>query len=151
MRPYVLFAGSMLFVAAFAGCGGSGDEIEVAEVSGVVTLDGKPLPNAIVTFVPKAGGPSGVGKTDAEGKYQLATVDELGAVLGEHMVSIVCVPEPTAGPEVAHGEDYQKEVERTSNYKPKPVTKVPERYNMQTELVEKVEEGSNTINFDLKS
>lgn len=79
-------------VAAVTGCGG-GSELDVGEVTGVVTLDGKPLPNAVVTFVPKAGGPSGVGTTDAEGKYQLLTVEEAGAVVGEHLVSIVCVPE----------------------------------------------------------
>ncbi len=142
---------ALLSAAVLVGCGG-GDELDVGGVEGVVTLDGKPLPNAVVTFTPKAGGPSGVGKTDAEGKYQLLTVNENGAVIGEHFVSIVCVPEAQAV-ESYRSDDprYAEAMAKKSDYKPKPVTKVPERYNLQTELVEKVESGSNTINFDLKS
>ena len=152
MRSYFRPA-ALLLAAALAGCGGGG-ELDVGEVQGVVTLDGKPLPNAVVTFVPKAGGPSGVGKTDAEGKYQLLTVNERGAVIGEHMVSIVCVPETPAAAESYSSDDprYAEAMAKRTNYKQaKPVTKLPERYNLQTELVEEVESGSNEINFELKS
>src|SRR5690348_5741145 len=92
----------MLFAAAVAGCGGS--EFEFGDVTGVVKLDGKPLPNAVVTFTPKGGGPSGVGKTDAEGQYQLYTATEPGAIVGEHTVSIIAVPEPAPiDPSLAEG------------------------------------------------
>jgi hypothetical protein len=142
---------ALLLAAALCGCGG-GEELNVGEVAGVVTLDGKPLPNAVVSFIPKAGGPSGIGKTDAEGKYQLMTVNDLGAVVGEHMVSIVCVPEAPAVESYASDDPrYAEAMAKRDNYKPVPVTKVPERYNLQTELVEQVESGSNEINFDLKS
>jgi hypothetical protein len=42
---------SMLFLVAVAGCGSSGPPI--AYVSGKVTMDGKPLPNATVVFIPE--------------------------------------------------------------------------------------------------
>lgn len=141
----------LVFATALSGCGGGGG-LDVGKVGGVVTLDGKPLPNAVVTFVPKAGGPSATGMTDAEGKYQLMTVNDNGALVGEHMVSIICVPE--TAPAESYGSDdprYADQQAKAADYKPKPVTKVPERYNMQTELVEQVEAGSNEINFDLKS
>jgi hypothetical protein len=143
---------ALLLAAALSGCGG-GDELNVGEVEGVVTLDGKPLPNAVVTFTPKAGGPSGVGKTDADGNYQLLTVNDLGAVVGEHTVSIVCVPAPgESNPSAGHGAEFEKAMAgRPDHNPPKPATKVPERYNTQSELVEQVEAGSNEINFDLKS
>jgi hypothetical protein len=139
----------LLLAAALCGCG---SDLDLGEVQGVVKLDGKPLPNAVVTFTPKGGGPAGVGKTNAEGEYQLMTVDQLGAVIGEHTVSIIAVPEPTAvAPSSGHGGVSETGIDTSSaTYKPPPVPKVPERYNAKTELTEKVESGSNTIDFDLK-
>jgi hypothetical protein len=142
----------LLLAVALCGCGGSG--IDVGSVEGVVTLDGKPLPNAVVTFTPKAGGPSGVGRTDAQGKYQLLTVNESGAVVGEHFVSIVCVPEMPAAVESYPSSDprYRSQAATRADYKKQPeVTKLPEKYNTKTELTAKVEPGSNTFNWDLKS
>jgi hypothetical protein len=141
---------ALLLVGALSGCGG--DELDVGEVHGVVTLDGKPLPNAVVTFTPKDGGPSGIGKTDAEGKYELMTVNEHGAVLGEHFVSIVVVPEAAAVESFPSDDPrYAAHVQAKPDYRPAKVIKLPERYNMKTELVEKIESGSNEKNFDLKS
>lgn len=61
-------------------------------VKGKITLDGKPLPDAGVIFIPY--GPTlGSGSqalTDAEGNYELVTqmTDEYGAAEGEHQVLI---------------------------------------------------------------
>ena len=140
----------LLIAATLAGCGGS--DLELAEVQGVVTLDGKPLPNAVLTFTPKEEGPSGVGKTNAEGEYQLMTATKLGAVPGEHTVSIIAVPEPApVDPSAGHGHgDGSGRTGSSSNFKPPPVPKIPARYNAQTELTETVESGSNTIDFALE-
>ncbi len=141
----------LMFVTAIAGCGGSG--LELGDVTGVVQLDGQPLPNAVVTFSPEGGGPSGVGKTNADGEYQLLTAGELGAVPGQHIVSIICVPEPAPVQEVRSDDPSYQYGRPTSsaNAAPQGIPEIPARYNSQTQLREEVESGSNEINFDLES
>jgi hypothetical protein len=68
-----------------------------------VTLNGKPLANALVVFQPIApeksleAGPGSTGKTDANGAFTLtATTGENGAVVGKHRVTINAT-EPQVG------------------------------------------------------
>jgi hypothetical protein len=74
----------------FAGC--SKTDPSLVPVSGTVTLNDQPLPNATVTFIPKDGTPGfgGVGKTDATGKYKLRASrdDATGIPPGEYRVVI---------------------------------------------------------------
>lgn len=51
-----------------AGCGGPG-----ATVEGVVTLDGRPLPGARISFHPNSPGPVAYGVALADGSYRLKT------------------------------------------------------------------------------
>ena len=61
---------------------------EVADVVGVVTLDGQPLEGATVTFAPEAGRASS-GVTDSAGRYSLHYTGSIrGAMLGSHRVMI---------------------------------------------------------------
>ena len=78
-----------------SGCGGSSGDFPIAPVSGAVTIDGSPLADATVTFVPSMGaanseaGPFSRAKTDQDGKFSLETRDGLrGAVVGSHQVEI---------------------------------------------------------------
>jgi hypothetical protein len=75
-------------VAALAcGCGPSGPE--VVKVSGVVTHNGKPIPNVEVFFMPTHGRNS-VGMADDQGRFNLGyTADTEGALVGEHTVFVV--------------------------------------------------------------
>jgi hypothetical protein len=75
-----------------AGCGGKGS---YAKVSGVVKLDGKPYPNAVVMFQPigdedhpyPGRGSSGI--TDDQGRFTLKTDQNVGgAIVGKHRVHI---------------------------------------------------------------
>src|SRR5262245_36844441 len=64
-----------------------------AEVSGVVKLDGVPMPEALVEFLPDpergTHGPRSSGRTDAEGRFRLVCDDEReGAVVGFHRVLV---------------------------------------------------------------
>lgn len=101
----VLVVGSLLIV----GCGGPG--IETVPVSGVVTLDGQPVPNVLVTFQPVARGaaessssPGSNGTTDSEGRYELKTPDGSGAIVGEHIVTLVYKdPNAPKGPQTPEG------------------------------------------------
>jgi hypothetical protein len=121
------------------GCGSS----RVASVSGTVTLDGQPLPDALVSFQPLSEGavnpgPGSTGRTDEQGRYTLrVTGGGKGAVVGWHKVKVSC---PVGG----GGEDAE---ERRA-----PVRdRVPPRYNRNSELKCEVKPGDNTADFPLTS
>ncbi len=69
MQSRPLFLIAILAVLGPSGCGGGASSIEMANVSGVITLKGKPLADADVFFV--SGKYEGYGRTDAEGRYSL--------------------------------------------------------------------------------
>jgi hypothetical protein len=76
-----------------AGCGRSTPPYQLAEVTGVVKLDGNPAADLVVTFLPDSvggtNGPRASGKTDAQGQYRLVCDDrQPGAVVGLHHVLI---------------------------------------------------------------
>ncbi len=67
----------------------------LASISGVVTMDGRPMVGALVEFEPVPGragdpsfNPSSTGTTDADGRFRLDTPFGSGAVAGEHTVKI---------------------------------------------------------------
>ena len=61
---------------ASAGCGSGAKGVKTDAVEGLVTLDGQPVPDATVTFVPVQDGvgASAAGRSDAEGKYRLTAM-----------------------------------------------------------------------------
>ena len=92
---------SIFLVLGAVGCGSGLKEFPVAETSGVVLCEGKPVPFAKVQFNPvkKEGSKSAVvGKpgfafADQDGKFVLTTYsDGDGAVVGKHIVT--AVPDP---------------------------------------------------------
>ena len=76
-----------------AGCGGPDLDLPpLAAVTGAVTLDGRPLPRAMVQFVPDESrgtkGPPAMGYSDEEGRYELKSAGEEGAMVGFHRVLV---------------------------------------------------------------
>lgn len=119
-----VFAAMVVSFICLSGCNDTGDRPNIADVTGVVTFDGKPLSGASITFN-QPGFRSSIGNTNAEGRYELIYIrDVRGAVHGEHEVKIKVFG---GGP------------------------RVPARYNDKSELTAVVEPGSNEINFDLTS
>lgn len=76
-------------LAALSGCGGGG----YVSVSGLVTLDGEPLPEATVSFVPDGGGEIATGVTDEDGRFSLTSNRDTGAKPGVYKVTIVATDE----------------------------------------------------------
>ncbi len=68
-----------------AGCGEG--SAKPYPVSGTVTFEGKAVEGATVMFIPQQGRPS-MGRTDASGKYTLATAGGVGAPVGAYSVTI---------------------------------------------------------------
>src|SRR5687767_4524628 len=87
---------TVLFTLVFGTlCGCDSKPYGLAPVSGIVTLDGAPVPGAQVSFQPQGGGsqenpgPGSTGLCDSSGRYELTTIrQEPGAVPGPHAVRI---------------------------------------------------------------
>ncbi len=93
-------------------------------------IDGLPLEGAIVEFRPDKGQPS-TGVTDAQGMYELRFTDgRMGAVIGRHTVRITMANETDESPRAR---------------------RVPERYNIQTDLRGDILPGPNYWQFELAS
>lgn len=129
-----------LLLVIASGCGR--ESFSVAPVSGLVTLDGQPLPDARVAFEPIAppgemlAGFGSYSKTDAEGRYTLSTIDEQsGAVVGRHRVTISTAVTPPRG---NNADDVQPAGE-----------KVPARYHDGREPLEFMVPEGGTENADL--
>jgi len=106
----VLAMGAILWIV---GCGAKRNLDflkDAVPATGHVTLAGKPLPGATVSFIPtiqSAGGRDATGVTDASGVYQMSTLvsgvspdQSKGVVPGEYVVVIsrVAMPDGTPPP-----------------------------------------------------
>jgi len=130
---------SLVLLWALVGCGGGGsDNPDLGSVTGTVTLDGKPLPNATVEFTPTGGegGRPAVAVTDDDGEYELEyTPGNYGATPGSYQVVITTATTTTD----AEGNDVDVP------------EKLPAKYNANTELKAEVKAGSNKFDFALDS
>ncbi|MBR9802106.1 MAG: carboxypeptidase-like regulatory domain-containing protein [Rubinisphaera brasiliensis] len=121
-----------MLCAMAIGCGGS-HATPSASVEGTVTIDGQPASEVQVMFVPAAGGRPVMAVTNAEGHYELTFSSELdGTAIGEHNVSF----QPAA-------EDDAELQQKLPGF--------PVQYMQSGAEIAIVDEGSNTIDFDLKS
>jgi hypothetical protein len=116
MKKLLHYALLMLVMFSLTGCGEPGLPT-LTPVTGVLILDGKPLPLAEVRFQPLASGlPTDAGATavtDAEGRFTMTTAGRPGAIAGEHTVTIAEGPPPEEvrgdGPEAQKAaSDYEK-------------------------------------------
>ncbi|AMV18624.1 hypothetical protein VT03_12075 [Planctomyces sp. SH-PL14] len=143
LRRSCLFVLSLVAFGGLAGCGGNSNRPKTAEVKGVVTFEGKPLPSGSLLFVPTGGGPSAQGNIRDDGSYELGTfTDDDGAVLGSFKVMITAYSQPTGG--VGLPED-------AANGNAASIALIPEIYGdlENSGLTATVTESPNTINFDL--
>ncbi len=83
-----VFVAALLAASLLAGCGRS---VTLGEVNGTVRVDGQPLGQVFVVFIPEdPQQPQSTGVTDAEGRFKLRCNNRRsGAVVGQHRVTIV--------------------------------------------------------------
>lgn len=140
LRPDVSIAASVVVIACVVGnfgCTRSGPQI--APVSGTVTLDGKPLPNGVVSFVSEAGFASSA-PLDADGRFQLVSQFGQGAPLGTYRVTLSQQSLPPSA-------------ESTAPRARLPRHEIPERYHYldRSGISLTVEDRPNTFAIELFS
>lgn len=137
MKPWhyvALLACVAVLAVPIAGCS-KGNQPPLGSVTGTVTLDGKPLANADVTFQPVGPGRAAMATTDDQGRYEMTYLNDVkGALVGSTVVMITTAKS---------GSDDGKT--------PAVPERLPKRYHKESTLKVEVAEGSNTFNFDLKS
>lgn len=137
----------VLLLFAFQGCFGSKWLSKVEYVEGRVTMDGGPLEEASVQFIPKGEGEAAGGYTDADGRYRLSSLNgepSKGAVEGEYVVlisKIIFVPVPGGQREEGDPEPETAKQITPSIYKNRE----------KTPFSATVSKGKNVFDFDLKS
>ncbi len=141
-RPWMLPSCSrcLLIITLFsAGCSANRDGLpELGEVTGTVTLNGSPLPKAVVEFVPEFPGRTASGQTDSAGAYRLSyTSSVTGAEPGAYQVKISTV-------------QLTREYDEKGNEIPFQ-DPLPAKYHQNSELRANVTTGKNELNFELKS
>jgi hypothetical protein len=131
------------------GCGGPKQDLpEVVPVSGTVTLDGKPLANATVTFIPvgTTRGGTCLGVTDDSGRYEMSAGNgRKGTPVGEFRITCTKWVMPD-------GSDYPKD-SQVSPLETNARELLPERYTNEyaTELKATVPAAGTTVDLHLKS
>ena len=146
-RLRFLTAGGLL--AAVVGCSGGP---EYASVSGVVMLDGKPYPKAVVSFQPIATpenpnpGRGSSAYTDEHGRFVLQGDNGRdGAVVGKHRVRIMTRGNEVVGQDVEGGSPDETPTKRE-------VDPIPPEWNALSNVEFDVPSGgTDKANFDIKS
>jgi hypothetical protein len=138
-RSHSLLVSSLALICA-VGCG-KPTGLEKVVVSGTVTLDGQPIPNGEIRFIPApgttgpvSGGPIKDGAYVAKGKG--------GVPLGEHLVEIKAYRAMAKGPGQAASAD--PEGGAAEQY-------LDNRYNEQTTLKATIAADTETQDFQLTS
>lgn len=146
----------------FAGCdtspGMDYGKVELVSVSGKVTLDGEPVPYAVVTFESVETGSFSGGVADENGNYQLRfDINKMGVPPGKKLVQIGTARKilgissdsetgDVAAEESGDGEPGDELREQASRFEA-----VPECYHKESRLFVNVDSSSSVFNFDLKS
>jgi len=137
------------------GCGQSGPQkvipTSAVPVTGIVTLDGKPLASAKITFVPtdNSQGSGAAGATDPAGKYELRALfgnkSVVGAPPGNYKVVVSLMVKPDGSPMPADSQEPPMMSGARES--------LPLKYAdfVSTPLLPSVASSGSTFNFDLKS
>ena len=164
-RGLLLFTACILGLAS--GCSRGRQYPPTHSVSGVVTVDGQPVADAIVSFLPDNGQYPANGSTDASGRYNLTSFTRGdGAMEGSFRVTIVKYEKEgednaTGSAEKPVAEEAESEETGNEGYVPAgmvvsqydtgPKNLLPNHYadQQKTPLTAAVGAEENSIDFDL--
>jgi hypothetical protein len=145
LRLQAAAAGMTLAIAAFGCGGGTPDDRPRVAVSGTVTLDGRPLNNAVIRFVPfpEIQGPT-ASNAIVEGKFELP--EYAGPIAGKHRVVI----ESTDHGGIAPDDEAALAEVAAGKRKPAKPVKIPAIYNSRSRLERTIQADSpNEFEFTL--
>lgn len=112
--------------------GGCGSDLDLGSVTGTVTLDGKPVPDAYVVFTPKGAGRPSQTKSNEQGRFTLRfNASNAGALVGDHSVTV------STGDITNDGKNIPEII--------------PAKYNRKGSIDVTVVSGTNEINLELVS
>lgn len=122
------------------GIGSFGCSSDMASVSGLVTLDDKPLNTGSVAFHPVNGGPAATGTIDGDGHYSLVVGAGERLPPGDYIATVVATepPKEPANPSSAPAPG-------------KPITPVKYGDVAKSDLKVTVKTGSNSLDLKLSS
>jgi hypothetical protein len=144
-RRSLLFGSISALLAAgvLSGCGRS---VKLGEVEGTVRLDGKPLSQILVVFIPEdPQQPQSSGVTDAEGHFKLrCNNSRSGAAVGAHRVKLL---DAAVAPGGRSRDDEPEEGAVPA------VSRVPDVYSRvdKTPLRQTVAAGTQSVNIEIAS
>jgi hypothetical protein len=126
--------------------GGCGRSVTLGEVEGTVRLDGQPVGQVFVVFIPEdPQEPQSTGVTDAEGRFKLRCNNaHSGAVVGPHRVTLVDAAVAPGG---------RKRDDEPEEGSARPTSRVPEVYSRvdRTPLRQTVSAGKQSVSIDIPS
>jgi len=133
----IYLAATMLALAA-AGC-----SRHASQLSGQVSLDGRPLTTGVITLTPVGAGPSAYAAIGPDGRYAIHTGAATGLEPGEYVVTVAAnaaVSGKTAGVEQAGGRGL-------------PPLVTPREYldRARSPLRVTIVPGTQVVDFDLES
>jgi hypothetical protein len=145
--------GIALAVTTLLGCG---RDAPPATVEGTLRLNGRPVENCLVTFLPEPGQeaewPCSTGLTDKQGSYRLlCSTQEEGVAIGWHRVTIQDLSASTGVRRRDHG---TVDAQEADSAPPPPArrSRVPKSYTSpaRTPLRKEVKPGHQVIDLDIK-
>jgi hypothetical protein len=153
MRLHVIvqfFALICLATVAMTGCQAS--RPPVTEVGGIVLLNGQPLSNAFVEFVPElsqfGAEMNSSGVTDDKGRFRLTCnyQQRLGAVVGKHRVTVVEAP-PSAEHRGQDGASQERYGQYVAGLRNRPI---PDEYGTFSRTPLIIEVTADKKEYELK-
>lgn len=149
-RNTALLLSMFVCLGVTLGCSGNA----MLPVEGTITLDGKPLDGAAISFVPAEGGRPCSGQTDAQGHFTLASyVAGDGVPPGEYKVTVVKLDarrQAEAAP-VEEGAADDQQVMGNIEQAVKFLTPLKYSSPATTDLKVDVTSGMEPVQIDLKS
>src|SRR5262245_6043145 len=127
-------SGLVVVALLLPGCG-DGNR---GQVFGTVALDGQPVENGVITFLPTAGttGPS-TSVTIKDGRYEIGR--EQGPIIGTNRVEILVYRKTGKKIREMTGTGQIDEI----------IQAAPSTFNTESTLTREIKAGSNELNFDL--